>query len=313
MRVGLIGDPGPARTARIAETFPDVDFSGPADVERDEILTALLLWSLDVDSAVTLLARYPTISWVHLANAGVPRELLGALYGRDVTLTNGSGAHAPALAEFVVAALLAFTKRLPDLRRAQEAARWDGAIRVRELRGQTVGIIGLGDIGRATARLLRALGVRVVGVRRNPVPVPELDKLYPREQLDDFLSKLDALVLAAPLTRETELMIGTHELARLPRGACVVNVARGALIDEQALVAALQSGHLGGAALDVFTDEPLPSDSPLWRLPNTILSPHCADRTPGTLDRALDIFLDNLKRYRAAGELLNVVDRDLGY
>lgn len=313
MRVGLIGDPGATRAARIAEAFPDVHFSGPGDEERNESVTAMLLWSPDVDSAVALLARNPTISWVHLANAGVPRELLGALYGRDVTLTNGSGAHAPALAEFVVATLLAFAKRLPDLWRAQEATRWNSAIGVRELRGQTVGIIGLGDIGRATARLLRALGVRVVGVRRNPVPVPELDKLYPRERLGEFLSKLDALVLAAPLTRETERMIGARELALLPAGACVVNVARGALIDEPALVAALQSGHLGGAALDVFTDEPLPSDSPLWHLPNTILSPHCADRTPGTLDRALDIFLDNLKRFRAAGELLNVVDRDLGY
>lgn len=313
MRVGLVGDPGAPRVARIAESFPDLRLVATGDESQEVAPTALLLWSPDVESAAAFLTQYPSIPWIHLANAGVPRELLDLLEGREVTLTNGSGAHAPALAEFVLAALLALAKRLPELGRAQAESRWTSVPGVRELRGQTVGIVGLGDIGRATARSLRALGVRVVGVRRNPVPVPELDKLYPRERLDDFLAGLDALVLAAPLTRETELMIGARELARLPRGACVVNVARGALIDEPALIDALRSGHLGGAALDVFTEEPLPADSPLWRLPNTIISPHCTDRTPGTLDRALDIFLDNLRRFRAAGELRNVVNRDLGY
>jgi phosphoglycerate dehydrogenase-like enzyme len=150
-------------------------------------------------------------------------------------------------------------------------------------------------------------------VRRHPVAAPEVDALYALRDLPDFLAQLDALVIAAPLTDETRGLIGRDELMRLPAGAYLINVARGPIVDEDALIAALQSGHLAGAALDVFAEEPLSATSTFWSLPNVIVSPHCCDHTPQTDERGLELFLDNLSRYIREEPLRNVVDLSLGY
>jgi phosphoglycerate dehydrogenase-like enzyme len=184
---------------------------------------------------------------------------------------------------------------------------------MKELRGRTAGVVGLGDLGGSIAQALAAFGVHVLGVRRVPRPAPHVERVFARNQLDELLSLLDILVLAAPLTGDTQQLIGRDELARLPEGAFLVNVGRGELVDESALIDALGSGHLAGAALDVFQTEPLPADSPLWHLPNVFISPHCADNTPQSLERAMEIFLDNLDRFRHGAPLRNVVDRTLGY
>jgi len=314
VRLYVIGDLPARHAERLAGRFPDVAVITAATWDRREGVDAVLMWEqMDPAPLVPVLRAHPALPWVHTNLAGVPAALLEALDGHPAALTNGSGAHAPSIAEFVAAALLMFAKRLPELRAFQERGEWASGMRVGELGGRTVGIVGLGDVGLAIARVLRPFGVRLLGVRRRPEPVAEIDALYPRSELPEFLARLDALVLAAPLTAETAGLIGTSELARLPRGACVVNVARGALLDEAGLIAALRSGHLGGAALDVFAEEPLPATSPLWRLPNVIVSPHCCDNTPQTADRGLEIFLDNLGRFRGGAPLRNVVDRDLGY
>ena len=269
-------------------------------------------WDPDVGGVLGLLAAQPRLPWVHMRWAGIPADLLVGMRPYATVLTNGSGAHGPAMAESVVGMILAHYKQHASLRACQKRGEW-APRHLAEVRGQTVGIIGLGDLGGATARLLKAFGARVVGLRRHARPAPEVDQLFAPAQLMDFLRQLDVLVLAAPLTRETAGLIGADQLAALPRGAFVVNVGRGQLLDQAALVAALQSGHLGGAALDVFETEPLPSESPLWALPNVFISPHCADNTEQSQRRGLDVFLDNLERFRRGAPLRNVVDRDLGY
>jgi phosphoglycerate dehydrogenase-like enzyme len=298
---------------RLQADFADVPvLTGPpgaVDVTTD----ALLAWEANVPDIVGAIRAHRALRWVHDNAAGIPPVLLEALADRETLLTNGSGAQSSAIAEYVVAMLLTFTKRLRELGRFQEQAAWVTGFHPVELRGLTVGIIGLGNAGRAIARLLRPFGVRLLGMRRHPEPVAEVDALYPREEMPRFLAQLDALVIAAPLTGETRGMIGAAQLGQLRSGAYLVNVGRGAIVDEDALIAALRAGHLAGAALDVFTVEPLPRTSPLWALPQVIVSPHYCDQTPQTDERGRDLFFDNLRRYIQGEPLRNVVDRQLGY
>jgi phosphoglycerate dehydrogenase-like enzyme len=181
------------------------------------------------------------------------------------------------------------------------------------LRGSTVGVLGLGDLGRCTARLLTALGAVVVGLRREAGDVPEVTRTYRTEELPAFLRRLDVLVLAAPLTKETRALIGATELALLPRGAFLVNVGRGPVVCEESLLAALADGHLAGAGLDVFAEEPLPPASPLWSAPGVVLTPHCADSTDQTEERCLELLLEQVRRFSSGERPLNVVDLDRGY
>jgi phosphoglycerate dehydrogenase-like enzyme len=227
-------------------------------------------------------------------------------------VTNGSGAHGPAIAEYVLGVILAHFKQLHRMRAAQLNAEWQ-PLPMRELGGSRVGVIGLGDLGSSTARLLRACGAKVRGLRRSGAVCQDVDELFGPQQLHAFLDGLEVLVVAAPLTRHTQGLIGAAELAQLAPGALLVNVGRGLIVDQAALLAALESGQLGGAALDVFPIEPLPADSPLWRMPGVFVSPHCADASPQSLDRGFLILLDNLERFARGRPLRNVVDRQQGY
>ena len=313
MRLRVVGPVEERMVLKIRVAFPDVAVLTGALSPNDGIVDVLLAWEAPVDDLVAAVRAHPALRWVHTNAAGIHPSLIAALDGQPTVLTNGSGAQAPAIAEYVVAALLTWLKRLRELNRLQDNAQWAADFRVAELRGMTVGIIGLGQAGRAVARLLRPFGVRLLGLRRRSLPVEEVDSVYGREDIGQFLGHLDTLVIAVPLTRETQGMIGRAELARLRPGAYVVNVARGAIVDEGALIDALRSGQLAGAALDVFGEEPLPATSLLWTLPGVIVSPHCCDHTPQTTERGLEVFLDNLRRYLQDEPLRNVVDRGLGY
>jgi phosphoglycerate dehydrogenase-like enzyme len=313
MKLRIVGPIDEQMIRRIGELHPDVTISSGPSARDESPIDALLAWEATVDEFVAALREHRSLRWVHTNAAGIHPLVIEVLAGRPTILTNGSGAQAPAIAEYVVAALLAFRKRLRELGRFQDQAHWVAGFRVAELGELTVGIVGLGNAGRAIARLLRPFGVRLLGVRRHPAAVEEVDRVYPLDELPEFLAELAALVIAAPLTSETRGMIGEKELGQLRPGALLVNVARGAIVDEDALVAALRAGHLAGAALDVFGEEPLPATSPLWAMPNVIVSPHCCDHTPETDERGLALFLDNLTRYLRREPLHNVVDRELGY
>lgn len=234
----------------------------------------------------------------------------------DFILTNASGLHAVPISEHILAYLFAFARGFPSVYRYQARREWGhpGEGEVFELAGKTMLLVGVGAIGTRTAELGAALGMRVIGIRRNPhLDAGGLDAIYGPEQLLEHLPKADFVVLTVPLNYETQGMIGERELRAMKPGAYLVNIGRGPTVDESALIQALQSGWIAGAGLDVFETEPLPADSPLWDMPNTILTAHYAGRTPHYIERALSIFLDNLERYTTGRPLFNVVDKELMY
>lgn len=313
-----------------AQRFPG-DITGEAGFERDEeaerrwralLARAEVLYGVPESSGgalVAALAEAPAVRWVQARNAGAGEQLAQALEAdrermREVVVTSVSGIHAEPLAEFTLLGLLALVKGLPALQADQAARRWPTERPpMPELRGRTVVIVGLGAIGLAVARLAAAFGMRVLGVRRHPAPAEGVEAVHGPEALVDLAARADALVVTLPLTEGTRGLVSAAVIDALPEHAVVVNVGRGAVIDELALVARLEAGGLGGAALDVFTTEPLPEDSSLWGLPNVIVSPHGAALTDAEDERALEVFADNLRRYLAGEPLRNRVDPEALY
>ena len=258
---------------------------------------------------VDLLKRAPKLKWV--ANMGSGTEQYGPLgvLGSGVTLTSSKGVAARSIAEFVMAQLLALNKRLPERGREQAAHRWT-RMQARDLHGQTLGIVGLGEIGAEAARFAKAFGMRVLATRRRPMPElpPNVDATYPTGELRAMLAECDAVVLALAFTPETRNLIGRAELAAMKKGSFLINVARGEVLDEVALLEALKNGPMAGAALDVFAKEPLPKDSPFWDLPNLVISAHNSVTMAHYSDAAFEAFVENFKRYARGEALQRVVD-----
>jgi phosphoglycerate dehydrogenase-like enzyme len=243
----------------------------------------------------------------------VETVLSPALVERDVVLTNTRGVYSRSLAEFALGAMLYFAKDFQRMKASQGARRWE-PFDVQMLDGATLGIAGYGDIGRAVGKLGRSAGMNLLALRRHPERSSD-DPLRPEMAASPqaLCARSDYLVLAAPMTSETRHLIGPAELAAMKPTAVLVNVGRGGLVDQTALVAALRRGALKGAALDVFETEPLPTGDPLWELPNVLVSPHTADHTATWREEAMQLFLDNLQRFRAGEPLRNVVDKARGY
>jgi phosphoglycerate dehydrogenase-like enzyme len=264
---------------------------------------------------VAALQQAPRLRWIHARSAGLDRVLVPEVVAHPAVLTNGRGAFSPALAEFVLASLLFFAKDLRRLVAQQSAGAWK-AFDMERLEGRTVGIVGYGDIGRAVAARLRPLGVEVLALRQRP-ELSRKDSLVtetlPSSRLLDLMARADDVVVSAPLTAATRGFVGRDAIAAMKTTAVLVNVGRGPVVDEPALVEALEQGRIRGAALDVFETEPLPAESPLWRLPNVLLSPHCADHVPGWIDEAMRVFLRNLELFRQGEALPGVVDKTAGY
>ncbi|MGH6921062.1 MAG: D-2-hydroxyacid dehydrogenase [Geminicoccaceae bacterium] len=280
----------------------------------DHLREADILFDFDWLAPERLVLHAPRLRWVQGTSAGIG-ELLRrtGLIDTDLLFTTASGVHASPLAEFVILGLLYFYRDLPRLQRMQRAHHWERYTN-RELAGSRALVVGLGAVGRVIAQHLAAQGLEVWGARRTlDVPPPEgVRRVLPMADLVSVLGLIDALILACPLTPETKGLIGAAELAAMPEGALLINVARGPVVDEEALVQALR-GHLGGAALDVATVEPLPDDSPLWDLPNVLISPHSASTVHAENRRIVDIFLANLGRYLAGEPLINRFDPARGY
>ena len=262
----------------------------------------------------------PALRWVHSGTAGIGAMLYPEMLGSDVMLTNSAGVHAPAMAETVIAMILHFARGLDVAVRAQQRGEWgadsfESGRWTREVDGATLGLVGLGGIGREVSRRALALGMRVVAVRRARAAGPDGVEIFSGDgALDTLLQRSDYVVLAAPATRETRAMIGARELGLMKTGAVLINVARGDLIaDEDALAAALSEGRLRGAGLDVFRDEPLPSSSPLWGLPNVLITPHVSATSSRFWERETRLILENVRRYLGGEELLNLVDKVRGY
>ena len=257
----------------------------------------------------TLLAA-PSLRWVQIHSAGADRPVYLQLHERGVTVTTASGANADVVAQTVVAGLLALARRFPQLMAAQREKRWAslmGGALPRDLSGQQATIVGWGPIGQHVGRLVEAFGLKVAVVRSAASAPGVVPRALAFEQLHQLLPTTDWLVLACPLSDRTRGLVGAEALALLPPGAHLLNVARGEVVDETALVEALRDGRLGGAFLDVFRHEPLPQESPLWSMPNVIATPHSAGISDGNADRVADIFLANLRRRLAGEPLVNAV------
>lgn len=267
-----------------------------------------------------ILRAGPGLRWVHSATAGVGGSLSPEMLDRDVVFTNSAGVHSPPMAETVLGMMLHFARGLDAAVRARARGEWDagwfhgGDSPVRELGRSTVGVIGYGGVGRAVAAHAAALGARVLALKRSPAEAPDgIELLYGRGGLDRLLAESDYLVLTVPETPQTRGLIDDAALEAVKPGAVLVNVARGGVLDEDALVRALDDGRLRGAALDVFAAEPLPPEHPFWRLPNVLLTPHVSATTPHFWERQTALIVDNLRRYLDGRPLRNVVDKRAGY
>jgi phosphoglycerate dehydrogenase-like enzyme len=316
--VWVLAKPDDPSLPVLEEAGPGVRYTigtGPGDFAAAPAADAVFVCSLGRSALEPVLALTPTTGWVHSRAAGLDSLLHPALVDSHVVLTNGRGVFSRSLAEFTIASLLYFARDFPRLLRNQRRGAWE-PFEPLDLSGRTLGIVGYGDIGRAIAEPAHRLGMRVLALRRRPGLTgadPWVDETLPAEELEALVRRADDVVVAAPLTPDTRGLLGAAAIGAMKPGAVLVNVGRGPVVDETALARALGERKLRGAALDVFETEPLPADSPLWALDNVLLSPHCADNTPGWLEAAMRAFLANLERFRRGEKLLNLVDKRLGY
>jgi phosphoglycerate dehydrogenase-like enzyme len=274
----------------------------------------LLVGALKHDLLRSIFPLARRARWVHAMWAGVEKLLFPELIESPVPLTNGRGVFKDGLAEFTIASILFFAKDLRRLIRNQEAGCWE-QFEVLEIRKQVLGIVGYGGIGRESARLARALGMQVHAVRRsaNSDGDANVDRMFLLSELRQMLAGCDYVLIATPLTAETRGMIGEAELKAMKPSAVIINVGRGPVIVESALIAALEQGRIKGAALDVYDTEPLPSGHAFYRLPNVLLSPHSADHVVGWFDLGMNKFIENFERFRDGQPLENLVDKRAGY
>lgn len=263
----------------------------------------------------TVMRMAPKVRWIHSLSAGVENTLFPELIESPLPLTNSRGVFSRSLGEFAVAAMLFFAKDLRRMVRNQQARRWE-QFDVEELHGRTLGIIGYGAIGRAAAVRAHAFGMTIIGVRRRPELSQTdaiLDEIHSFDRCQDVMARSDYVVAAAPLTPETRGLIDEQHLRAMKPSSVIMNLGRGPVIAEAALIRALNENWIRGAALDVFDEEPLPENHAFWGMENVLLSPHCADHTATWLFEAMDFFVDNFKRFEAGEPLANIVDKGAGY
>jgi phosphoglycerate dehydrogenase-like enzyme len=316
--VWVLGKPNDRHLARLTRNTQDTFVIGdhPAAFEGAPPPDALFYWSGGRPLLEALWPKTASVRWVHVPSAGLDHVMFPALARSPVTLTHAQGHFSRILAEFVMAAVLFFAKDLRRMMRSQAEGRWD-PFEVGELHGAVMGIVGYGNIGGAVAERARAFGMSVLGLRRHPersANDPRVEEVLSNSARLELMRRSDYVVVAAPLTEETRGLLGQAEIEAMRPSAVLVNIGRGAVVDEPALVRALEQERIRGAALDVFAEEPLPANHPFFRLGNVLLSPHCADHTAGWRDGLVDRFLDNLERFRRGEPLTHVVsDKQRGY
>jgi len=304
----------------LRERFPAIQFIHATSMEQraDGLreCDAAYTWILDSEE----LSQAPKLKWVHTSAVAVETLCLPELFARRVAVSNTRGVQAIPIAEHVMAVVLALAKQIPFVLDNQQQSRWAQNEFIGErlpwlLHGRTLGLIGVGTIGSEIARRAEAFGMRVIALRRRPAygVIGHVDRVYGIADLPDFLAQSHVLVIAAPLTPETQGLMAAAQFAQLPQGAIVVNVGRAKIVDTAALMAALKSGHLGGASLDVFPQEPLPADHPLWKTPNVILTPHTSGFRQGHWDEVVQLYGDNIERWLKGEPLKYRIEPELGY
>lgn len=305
--LSVLAEAGPGVRYVYGASAPEFESAPPPD--------ALLICSMGRKALEPVLALAPKLVWIHSRSAGLDSVTSPALAASSAVMTNGRGVFSRSLAEWVIGALLYFVKDFARLERNRKRGIWE-VFEPDDLAGRTLGIVGYGDIGHAIAERARRLGMRVLALRKRPAlsgPDSWAEETLPPSELATLMERSDDVVVTLPLTEETRGFVGETAIAALKPTGVLVNVGRGPVIDEPALVRALREKRIRGAALDVFDKEPLPDGHPLYGLDNLLLSPHCADNTPGWLEAAMRAFVRNLERFRRGERLENVVDKALGY
>jgi phosphoglycerate dehydrogenase-like enzyme len=305
---------------RLRADFPRLTVVQLPDYKRLDLeipdAEILMAWSVRPEQIKTA----TRLRWIHSPAAAVHQLMFPELIESDIVLTNAREVHGPVVAEHVIALIFALAKKIPgsvDLQRKHvwgQQLLWDELPRVREVAGATLGLVGLGSIGRPLVKSAKALGMRVVAMREHPGKGTDgADIVFGPDRIHDLFRQADYVVLAAPVTGSTKAIANAEHLTLMKPDACLINVGRGALVDEIALAAALREKRIGGAALDVFPNEPLAEDSPLWDLPNLLITPHTAALTDKLWERHYALFSENLRRYLGGQTLLAVVDKRKGY
>jgi len=311
-----IAEVSPRINVRDGSALAHAEFHGDTTA-REELNTMLaeaeVVYGLFLPK--DLLSRSPKLKWMQTMSAGVDRFAGTDIWKSQVTITGVSGIHATPIGEFVIMFMLMFAKRAPTSFQMKQRREWKRYMPT-VLRSKTAGIVGLGSIGREVARLSKAFGMRVMATRRSATKETRaryIDTLLPANKLKQMLAESDYVVISTPLTHETRGLIGEEELRAMKSTAYIINISRGGLIDEKALIQALQEKWIAGAGLDVTATEPLPTDSPLWDFDNVILSPHVSGGMENYVARATDVFCENLRRYINGKRLLNIIDKKKGY
>ena len=305
---------------RLRSDFPQLqivhlpDYSGvDAEVPDTDIA---ITWSIRPEQVKAA----KKLRWIHSPAAAVHTLVIPEVVNSDIVITNAREVHGPVVAEHVIALIFALAKKIPDAVRLQQKHEWgqqrmwDELPRVREIAGATVGLIGLGAIGRAVAKSAKALGMQVIAAREHPEKGTEFaDQVFGPSQIDEVFRQSDYVILAAPFTESTAVLADSRRISLIKPNACLINVGRGPLIDEDALASALREKKIAGAALDVFPKEPLDPKSPLWDVPNLLITPHTAALTDKIWERHYTLFSENLRRYLKGQDLLGIVDKRKGY
>ena len=305
----------PRHVAQIAAAAPAAEIvdAGQERVASEILAADIFCGHAKVSMPWDEVIRQGRLRWIQSSAAGLDHCLVPAVVESPVIVTSASGVLADQVTEHTIALLTALTRSLPVFFRAQQQREF---IRrpTRDLTGATVGIVGMGGVGRRLVEVLAAFKTRILATDWYPIDKPpQVESLWPPERLDELLPLVDVLILAVPLTDRTRGMIGAREISLLKPGSLLVNVARGPLVVEDALVAALRSGHLAGAAVDVTATEPLPATSALWELPQVIITPHVGGQSARRIDNMTDFFCENLRRDQAGEPLRNLVDKRLGF
>ncbi len=302
--------------AELRGSFPDVEFvtAKSEEDQKTSIKDADIYYGFLTQEVY---AAADKLRWIQVAGAGIDglKELPGLL-DNDILVTNTKGPHVDSMADHVIGMMVNLAHRWMDHFDDQRAHRWEGS-KYRDMQidiaGATMGIYGLGDVGRATARRARAFGMDVIAVDKYPTPSEEVREPWGLERLDDLLERSDWFVVATPMTDETRGAIDARMVGLLKEGAHVIVISRGGIVDEEALVEGLRSGRIAGAGLDVFAEEPLPEDNPLWDLPNVVITPHCSGVTTFVIENIEQVFKENLRRYLGGEPFLYVCDKKAGF
>ena len=274
---------------------------------------AMVMWPFIDDSIIHFCQNAPSLKWIHCFISGVDALVNSPLNDLPITITSTKGIHGPNISDHALAYIFSFLRQFPNALRAQLERRWESrklCAACQESCDQTIGVVGVGAIGIEIARKCKLLGMRVIGAKRTPIKSEWLDECYSMSELDKLLEQSDFVILILPLTKETKNLMSTPQFAKMKNTAYLINLARGAIVDDEALLKALDAGELAGAGLDIFTKEPLDENSPFWLHPKILITHHTAPGTPHYMDRAAQVVAENIRRYLADEPLLYVAERD---